>query len=238
MMSLISSKSLSPFKNDFLRGMRTALPLTLAFIPFGLLLGSQATQKNLTSLEIPLLTGLNFAGGSEFAAINLWSLPPNIILLAGVTFLINSRHILMSTSITPYLTAFPRWKSLFLLFFLCDEVWALSLTECKKNQSSHLSLGFYSGITFCLYVCWVGFTFIGGFAGNIIHDLMRFGVDMAFPAVFLILLHSMWKGRQTALPWAVSLLVAALTCHFIPGAWYVPVGTLSGAIVAWLMVRI
>jgi predicted branched-subunit amino acid permease len=37
----------------------------LGFIPFALVLGAQAVQKGLGIWEVPLMTGLNFAGGSN-----------------------------------------------------------------------------------------------------------------------------------------------------------------------------
>ena len=54
-------------------------------------------------LEMLLMTGMNFAGGSEFAAVNLWADPLPILLIATVTFMINSRHILMGAAIAPYM---------------------------------------------------------------------------------------------------------------------------------------
>jgi hypothetical protein len=35
------------------------------FHSFALVLGAQAAQKGLSALEVPLMTGLNFAGGSS-----------------------------------------------------------------------------------------------------------------------------------------------------------------------------
>ncbi|WP_241502710.1 AzlC family ABC transporter permease [Bombella intestini] len=225
------------FWPDFLRGVKTSLPLLIAFIPFGLLLGSQAVQKGFSIVEVPLLTGLNFAGGSEFAAVGLWSIPPAILLLAGVTFLINSRHILMGAALAPHLRHLRRWQIFLLLFCMCDEVWALTLTDLHTKPGRRFSMGFYAGITVCLYLCWVSFTFIGGYSGNILGDLTRYGVDMAFPAVFIMLLKGMWKGARNALPWCVSLGVAVLVYHLLPGAWYVPAGTLAGILTSLLVVR-
>lgn len=225
------------FWPEFLRGMKTSLPLLIAFVPFGLLLGSRAVQKGFSIVEVPLLTGLNFAGGSEFAAVGLWSIPPAILLLAGVTFLINSRHILMGATLAPHLRHLPRWKIFLLLFFMCDEVWALTLADLHDRPGCRFSTGFYGGITVCLYLCWLIFTFMGGYTGNLLGDMTRYGVDMAFPAVFIMLLKGMWKGARNALPWCVSLGVAVLVYHLLPGAWYVPAGTLAGIITALLVVR-
>ncbi|MGI4746895.1 MAG: AzlC family ABC transporter permease, partial [Janthinobacterium lividum] len=54
---------------------------------------------------------------------------------------------------------------------------------------------------------------------------------------FLVLLRGMWKGAGAAVPWLVSLIVAAGTCLTVPGAWYVPAGALLGIAVAWIRAR-
>jgi predicted branched-subunit amino acid permease len=61
-----------------------------------------------------------------------------------------------------------------------------------------------------------------------------YGFDMAFVAVFLVLLRSMWKGMRAARPWLVSLLSAAVTCFLVPGAWYVAAGAAAGLLSAFL----
>lgn len=76
---------------DFWRGSRTSLPIMLGFIPSGMVLGAFCVNKGFPVWGVPMLTGLNFAGGSEFASVALWTMPPNILLIAAVTLLINSR---------------------------------------------------------------------------------------------------------------------------------------------------
>jgi len=76
---------------EFLRGLRAAVPVMIGFIPFALVLGAQAAQKGLSALEVPLMTGLNFAGGSEFAAVELWTSPPHIALIVAITALVNRK---------------------------------------------------------------------------------------------------------------------------------------------------
>ena len=60
-------------------------------------------------------------------------------------------------------------------------------------------------------------------------------IDMAFTAVFLVLLRGMWKGVRPCRPWLVSLLTAALVYKLVPGAWYVAAGAVSGLICAALL---
>src|SRR3712207_5663188 len=90
-------------RTEIQRGLKAVLPMMLSFVPFGLLLGAQASQKGLSVVEVPLMTGLNFGGGSEFAAVGLWTSPPLVLLIVAITLLINSRHLLMGATLAPHL---------------------------------------------------------------------------------------------------------------------------------------
>ncbi|MND49711.1 Inner membrane protein YgaZ [compost metagenome] len=226
---------------EFKRGVKISIPMLLGIIPFALVLGAQATQKGFSFIEVPLFTGLNFAGGSEFAILELWTNPPNILMLMFITFLVNSRHLLMGASLVPYLRHLPNKQVFPALFFMCDESWAVALADAQKRQArtgiNHaFNLSFYAGLCFALYLMWVGFTALGGAIGPILGDASRFGFDMAFPAVFLVLLHGMWKGLHAARPWLVSLVTAALAYLYLPQGWHVPIGAIAGiASTYWLL---
>ncbi|MFZ0331532.1 MAG: AzlC family ABC transporter permease [Acinetobacter bohemicus] len=218
---------------EFKRGVKISIPMLLGIIPFALVLGSQATQKGFSFIEVHLFTGLNFAGGSEFAILELWTNPPNILMLMFITFLVNSRHLLMGASLVPYLRHLPNKQVFPALFFMCDESWAVALADAQKRQAqtgiNHaFNLSFYTGLCFALYLMWVGFTALGGAIGPILGDASRFGFDMAFPAVFLVLLRGMWKGLHAARPGLVSLITAALAYLYLPQGWHVPIGAVAG----------
>ncbi|WP_239374144.1 AzlC family ABC transporter permease [Snodgrassella gandavensis] len=231
----MSSSAIPSPAQEIKRGLITALPVMLSFIPFSLVLGAQAIQKGMSTGQISLLTAVNFAGGSEFVAVNLWTSPPHLFLIALMTLLVNSRHILMSAALTPYLKNLPKRKVLPALFFMCDESWALAFTDAKSSPAQKFSYYFYLGTSFGLYLVWIGFTTIGALIGPIIGDVSHYGFDMAFVAVFLVLLKGMWKGCKMAIPWLVSLLVAIASYCFLPGAWYVLLGMLAGLTVAFII---
>lgn len=224
---------------EFRRGLATALPVMIGFIPFALVLGAQAVQKGFTQIEVPLLTGANFGGGSEFAAIELWTSPPHVALIVAITFLVNSRHLLMGATIAPLLRHLPLRKVLPSLFFMCDESWAMGLADATKRanagQHADFSLRYYLGVSVGLYVTWVVFTALGAIVGSMIGDVEAYGLHMAFPAVFLVLLRGMWKGMRAARPWLVSLIAAITTYLLVPGAWYVAAGAAAGLVTAYLL---
>jgi 4-azaleucine resistance transporter AzlC len=226
-------------RSDFWRGVVACTPVMLGIVPYALVLGAQASQKGLSVVEVPLMTGLNFAGGSEFAAIQVWTSPPHIALIVAITFLVNSRHLLMGAALAPFLQHLPRRKALLALFLMCDESWAIGLADAKKRAEGGwkpaFRLPYYMGASVIFYLSWVLFTTIGAAVGPLMGDVQAYGFDMAFPAVFLVLMAGMWKGARAALPWLVSLVVAALIYLFVPGAWYVAAGAVSGLVAAYVL---
>ncbi len=209
--------ALSP-PGELRRGALAALPVLLGFIPFALVLGAQASQHHLNAGEVALMTGLNFGGGSEFAAIELWTSPPAVLVIVAMTLLVNSRHLLMGATLAPYLRHLPLKKALGTLFFMCDESWAMGLADAR--QRGGFSLRYFTGVALCLWATWVGFTTLGTLLGPLLGDLRSYGFDMAFAAVFLVLLKGMWKGIHAAVPWLFSLLTATTFHLLIPGGWY------------------
>jgi 4-azaleucine resistance transporter AzlC len=226
--------------SEFRRGLRASAPVLIGLVPAALVLGAQATAKGIALLGVPLMTGLNFAGGSEFAAVGLWTSPPHLLLIVGVTLLVNSRHLVMGAALAPWLQHLPRRRVLPALFLMVDESWAMALADAKSREGSPgpgFSMPYFLGVSAGLYASWVGFTALGALIGPVLGDIERWGFDMAFPAVFLVLLRGMWKGLGPAVPWLVSLVVAAGTYLAFPGAWYVPVGAGAGILAAWIGAR-
>ncbi len=219
-------------RSEVTRGVTEAAPVLLAVIAYGLVFGAQATQKGLRFLEVPLMTGTNYAGGSEFAAVGLWASPPPLLLIVAVTFLVNSRHLLMGAVLAPFIRHLPRREALLALFFMSDESWALSYADTRRRAEAGdrppFSLGFYAGCAGVVYAGWLGSTTLGAAVGPLLGDVAAYGFDMAFPAVFLVIVAGMWKGASAARPWLVSLVVAALAHLLVPGAWFVVAGTAAG----------
>ena len=224
--------------SEWRRGMKASVPVLLGFVPFGLVLGAQASQKQLNAMEVALMTGLNFGGGSEFAAIELWTSPPHLLVIAAMTLLVNSRHLLMGATLAPHLRHLPLKKALPALFFMCDEAWAMGLEDARRDpRKPALSLAYYMGLSLCLWLTWIVCTALGALIGPALGDLRSYGFDMAFAAVFLVLLRGMWRGVHAALPWLFSLVTAAAFYLLIPGGWYVLAGTVAGLVAAYLWAK-
>nr|WP_281503579.1 AzlC family ABC transporter permease [Anaerobiospirillum sp. NML120449] len=213
----------------------------MGLIPLALILGAQASHVGQSPLTTMLMTGLNVAGGSEFAALGLWSAAPPIIMIAFTTFLINSRHIVLSMALAPYVREQKGWRIGLLYFFMVDEVWALNMQDLSRRaqRGEGFSFAFYMTLGISLWLAWVLSAFIGCIIGSSFGDLSSFGFTAALPATFIALAVAMRpRARLRTLnliayvPIAASFTASALTQLYGNSNYCVGAGISAGVITA------
>jgi 4-azaleucine resistance transporter AzlC len=222
------------FWREFRQGVVAIFPATAAAIPFGMVLGAAAAQKGLSILEVGLFSTLVFAGAAQFLAVELWTSPAPWAALAFAVLLVNLRHVLMSASIVPKLSGFPRWLRPVALFFLADEVWAMGEARAAGRT---LTVPFYFGMAALIGGSWVVFSMLGTVLGAYVADPKVYGFDIAFTAIFVALIAGFWRGYGSAAVVMASALAAVAVKLTVPGAWYVIAGALAGCAVAALLHR-
>ncbi len=98
---------------------------------------------------------------------------------------------------------------------IVDESWAVS-----ARRAGRFDVPVLVGAGLLLYPCWVGGTALGVFAGDLIGDPERLGLDAAFPALFLALLVGQIGSRRALVAAvcgaAVALALVPLTAPGLP----------------------
>jgi len=168
-----------------------------------------------------------FAGASQFVAVEIWTSPPGIALLAATALMVNLRHVLMGAALAPWIRTWPRGATAVSLYMMADENWAFAL---RRGATTPLTPAYYLGLSLPLYAGWIVCTFFGTIFGGVLQDPARYGLDFAFTAVFLTLLVGMWGGKHSLLPWAASAAVATAAYAWLPGVWYIALGGLAGTL--------
>ncbi|MGC7880000.1 AzlC family ABC transporter permease [Desulforudis sp. 1031] len=210
-----------------LAGFRKSVPIALSVFAYGLVFGVLARQAGLSLAESVLMSGLVFAGASQFAVLGLWASPLPIGTIVLTTAIINLRHLLMGAVLYPWFSRLRPAAAYLTSFFIVDESWALTMGEHARGcRDAAFLLG--SGIA--LFLAWVGATVAGGMVGDVLQDPSRWGLDFAFTAVFIALLVGFWKGKADLLPWVVAAVVAAVAAELLPGKWYILLGGLAGSL--------
>lgn len=211
-------------------GVSDILPAMIAAVPIGLLFGALAVGKGLSVLEAGLMSILVFGGGSQFAALELWTYPVPVLALAFSTLLINARHTLMGASLVPKMGGFSLVQRLGAAWVLTDEAWALAERRALQRR---ITPAYWFAVAAMLPVAWIGSTFLGAWLGSFLGDPKRLGADFAFTALFIGLIAGLWKGRATAITVAASATASALAYVVAGPPWHVAAGAFAGIAAAW-----
>lgn len=214
---------------EFREGALDIAPVVLACIPIGLLFGTLAAAKGLSPLEAGLMSGLVFAGASQFVAVDMWREPVPWIALALTVFIVNIRHILMGASLARHLKLFAPAARPLAVFVMADEIWAFAERRALRQP---LTPAYYWGMGSALYAQWLLGTVAGAALGQTLGDPAAYGLDFAFAAMFICIAMGFWRGPRTAAVLATSAIVAAVTSTLVSGPWYIAAGGLAGVAVA------
>lgn len=214
-----------------LAGARFVLPAALSSAAFGVAFGALAQKVGLSFAETALMSAIVFAGSAQYPAILAWTFPPAILPLALTTFAINARHLLFGAAIRPFLAKLPPGRAYLSLFFLSDSNWLAAMRAWNGGETDRaILLG--GGIAMCLG--WTAGSTAGHLFGAEFGGIDRFGIDVAVPAFFVVLMIGAWRGGADILPLVVGGAAAVLAERLLPSGWQVLVGSLAGAIAGML----
>lgn len=182
-----------------------SLGFAVSGLGFGIVYGLAARQAGFSLIEATSMSVFVLAGAAQFAAVGLiasgagW---PSIVFLTAV---LNSRHLLYSAAMAPWLGGRPRLERAAMAHVLTDETFALSLAHFRRLGRTDVR-GFWlaAGID-CL--SWPIATAIGVLGGQLIVDPAQFGLDVVFPAAMGGLAVTLATGRPEV---AAALAGAAL----------------------------
>ncbi|WP_081963057.1 AzlC family ABC transporter permease [Desulfosporosinus sp. HMP52] len=229
--SLISRKN--QFAEEVGIALRECTPVVLGVVPFGITCGIMGLTAQLSGFETILMSVLVFAGASQFIGITMlgagitgWG----IIVLT--TLLVNLRHLIMGSSLAPYMIKLPLPLQAFMAFFLTDEAYALTISRIPKTGYSVL---YQVTVSTTLYLVWVLATVAGVFLGSYISDPLTWGLDFAMPATFLVLLIPMLASRISLIVFGIAGVVSVFGALYLPGKWYIIVACLTASLIGGLL---
>ena len=101
---MTSSPSIS--RSDIVKeGVIAGWPICLGYIPIGMAFGVLAQKAGLTPIEIGMMSILVFAGSAQFIAVSMLTAGASATAIIATTFVVNLRHVLMSSALAVYLRA-------------------------------------------------------------------------------------------------------------------------------------
>jgi predicted branched-subunit amino acid permease len=207
-------------------GVRDAVTVIVAYVPFALALGAAMASTRVDPLVAWSSSFLVFAGAAQLVSVQLLSDGSGAVIVVLTALVVNSRHLLYSASLSPHTRTWGRGARRLSAYFLADPVYALAIArfESRENGGDESRLRYYLAMAITLWAGWVALTGAGGLlAGLLPEDLP---LQLAAPLTFLLLLLPTLKSRASYVAAAAAGLVA-LAASALP----LGVGMLLAAVV-------
>jgi predicted branched-subunit amino acid permease len=191
----------------FRAGVRVGIPYAVAGLMLAISFGVLAEPVMGTVAPI-VMSALLFAGSAQFAALAVLTAGGGAAAAIAAGVLLNLRYGPMGVALAPSLRGGPLRRALTGQAMI-DFSWAAA-----SRGGGSFDAPFMVGATLPSYPCWVGGTAIGVFAGDLIGDPAKLGLDALFPAFFLCLLV---EGElRPGLPAVVAAIGAVVALALIP----------------------
>lgn len=216
------------------QGAATAWPICLGYFPIGLALGVLAQKAGLPWWAVAMMSVMVFAGSAQFicvAMIAAGATTPAIIL---TTFVVNLRHVLMSSALAVYLKGVNRKFLALYAYGVTDESFAVNLTRFREGQWDRWRALIVNHVANSV---WVLATVCGALAGQFV-PRGALGIDYALTGMFICLLVFQLQGGIYII---TGLLAAAFSIFWyllIPGDSYIVVASMSAATIGYLLKRL
>ena len=177
-------------RTSYREGLKRIAPVAPASASFGIAFGILGSTAGFGSLAPIAMSATTFAGAAQFAAVSVLNDGGTVAAAVVAAVLLNARYLAISVAIAPAFEG-SRLRRFLESQLIVDESWAVS-----QKGGGRIDRRILVAAGLLLYPCWVGATALGVFGGGLLGKPERFGLDAAFPALFLALLVSVLKTRR------------------------------------------
>jgi 4-azaleucine resistance transporter AzlC len=210
-------------------GARAGLPFAVATVVLGVSFGVLARQLG-WGVAAPIACSLLVLSGSaQFAAASILGAGGGVGAATLAAVFVNARFLPMGLAVAPSLAG-GRLRRAVEGQMVVDASWALANRGDGTFERRYLI-----GATVPQLSAWIGGTAVGAVAGGLLADPEALGLDVVFPAFFLILLAEELRDRRAVTVAVLAGLVALCLVPFSPPG--VPVVAACGAALLGLWSR-
>ena len=211
------------FNTDYVRGLRFGIPIIFGFIPSAIAYAVIARQGGISALETIAMSVFVFAGASQMLAAGMYAQQAGILIIVLATFILNLRHVIMSTCVINRIKNERMGIKLLSAFGVTDETFSIF----SSTPEDKCSTPFFLGLVTVAYTSWVTGTILGAFISDFLPAVISASLGIALYALFISLLvpNLLHNGKLTLL-----VLVTAICNTFLSkcmgSSWALIVSTL------------
>lgn len=216
----------------FRQGLTHSVGIVLGYAPVAVTFGILSRQAGVPLWGAGLMSLLVYAGAAQFIALEMIRQGAGIWLIGMTTLILNSRHILMSLSVTRYFpTTGVKWLA-GLAHGITDETFVLNSRLLGSARTEEERRWTMLGVNLGAYSSWVVFTIVGSLIGQWLPTDFS-GFQFAMMALFVLLAAGTLNRRN----WVTFLLAGMLGIFFkyvLPGKLYLIFSVaIAAALGAW-----
>ncbi len=206
--------------NSYKKGLKDGIPICIGYFSVAFAFGIFTVESGLTVAQSVLISLLNLTSAGQFAGVPIIATGGSFAELALSQLVINSRYSLMSVSLAQKLTPTIRFRDkLIVAYSNTDEIFAVAV-----SNNGEIGKKYMLGLMCLPILGWVGGTFAGAVAGNILPAMITSALGLAIYGMFVaIVVPVAKKEKATALCVALAI---ALSCvfYYVPALKTVPSG--------------
>lgn len=226
-------KDMPNTKSRIRQGLIAGWPICIGYVPIGLAFGVLAQKAGLNPIQIGIMSLVVFAGSAQFIAISMLSSGAGLISIVATTFMVNLRHLLMSSALSIHLQhTRKRTLSLF-AYGVTDESFAINLSKFKYNS---WDTGRALVVNHIANFMWIISTIIGGYSGRFITS-KAFGIDYALIAMFIFLLIFQLRGKVYVITAIIAGALAIPLFLVLPGNLHIILASIVAATLGTMFVK-
>ena len=171
------------------------LPTVFGYLGIATAFGVIARASGFSTITVILMSVIIYAGSAQFTTVSMLVAGSPIASIVFATFMVNSRMILMSTTVAPYFKKDSLGKGMLIGTLLTDESFALAMNKLNYTNEK-MNFSWFNTENIISYSTWVIATMIGALLGNFIEDPKKLGLDFANVAMFIGLLYLQIKSDK------------------------------------------
>ncbi|ALH95648.1 AzlC family ABC transporter permease [Acinetobacter equi] len=166
---------------NFRKGIKDMLPLSVAVIPWAIMVGSLAISAGLNITEAIAMSVLVFAGAAQIMSLTMLMADTSSFVILVMIFFMTTQHYIYGLSLRVDISKMSLLQRISLGFLLTDELYAVSKLHPERSYSYLLGAGF------SFYIFWVIFSVVGIFSTFMIKDITAIYLDYSIVAIFLVM---------------------------------------------------
>ncbi len=207
-------------------GLKKAIPVLIGFLPVAITYAITATGAGMSVGETVGMSAAVFAGASQIMAAGMLGNGAGSFSIILGTFVLNLRHIIMSTCVFERLPCRNWLLRLLCGFGITDETFALYTTEDEENCNEYFMLGLIT----VAYGSWVLGAVVGIFANQLLPESISKSFGVALYALFIALVIPGVKKRHRLLVViGITVLLNSVFNVFLDSSWAIILSTLLAA---------